>query len=116
MNKARAVQRLVHTADNIGGRDLPHAIIHAQDALKAKTLPEAKDHIKRVMGHLKEASNQSGMQHEVIPMVVPGAAREAKRLAVEQTKSDGLVQDKKRPNPVVRKLKARSKASSKKAS
>jgi hypothetical protein len=91
MKDNRIKQRIAHTIDNIGGRDLPHAIIHSQDALKAKSLPEAKDHITRVLGHLNEASKQSGMLSEAIK-TVPGVVKEGKRLAVEQTKSDGLVQ------------------------
>jgi len=94
MNRKRVIQRIVHTVDNVSGRDLPHAIIHAQDAAKAKSLPEAKEHIKRVMGHLKEASEQSGLLSEAIKSV-PGVQREANRLAIEQAKSDGLVQDQK---------------------
>ena len=113
MKPARAKQRIAHTIDNIGGRDLPHAIIHAQDALKAGSLAEAKDHVKRVMGHLKEASEQSGMLSEAIK-IVPGVVKEAKRLAVEQAKSDGLVQDKpKKPKPSGPKAKTRSKTSKK---
>jgi hypothetical protein len=93
MDRGRTIQRIAHTIDNIGGRDIPHAIIHLQDAQKASTLKEAKDHIQRALGHAKELSEQSGMLSEAIK-IVPGVTKEAKRLAVEQTKSDGLVQDK----------------------
>lgn len=96
MKPQRAKQRIAHTIDNIGGRDIPHAIIHLQDAQKASTLKETKDHVQRALGHIKEASEQSGMLSEAIK-TVPGVVKEAKRLAVEQTKSDGLVQDKKKP-------------------
>ncbi len=92
MKPDRAKQRIAHTIDNIGGRDLPHANIHLQDALHAKTMKETKDHINRALGHIKEASEQSGMLSEAIK-VVPGVVKEANRLAVEQAKSDGLVQD-----------------------
>jgi hypothetical protein len=90
MKPGRIKQRIVHTIDNIGGRDIPHAIIHLQDAKKAPTLKETKDHIDRALGHIKEASNQSGMLSEAIK-TVPGIMKEANRLAVEQSKSDGLV-------------------------
>jgi len=95
MDRGRTIQRIVHTIDNIGGRDIPHAIIHLQDAAKAGDIKTAKDHISRAMGHVKELSEQSGMLSEAIK-IVPGVKREAKRLADEQTKSDGLVQDKKK--------------------
>ena len=88
--KQRNTQRIVHTIDNIGGRDLPHANIHLQDALHAKSMKETKDHITRALGHIKSASEQSGMLSESIKQV-PGVTKEANRLAVEQAKSDGLV-------------------------
>lgn len=97
MSDGRAKQRIAHTIDNIGGRDIPHAIIHLQDAQRAPTMKETKDHISRALGHIKEASEQSGMLSEAIK-TVPGVVKEAKRLAVEQAKSDGLVNDKPKPN------------------
>ena len=91
MNPQRTKQRIAHTIDNIGGRDVPHAIIHLQDALKAPNIKQTKeDHVKRALGHVKEISEQSGMLSEAIK-IVPGVVKEAKRLAVEQSKSDGLV-------------------------
>lgn len=92
MPRQRAMQRIAHTIDNIGGRDLPHAAVHLEDGMKAPNLKQARDHMMRAAGHIKESMEQSQMLSEAIK-IVPGVVKEAKRLAVKQAQSDGLVQD-----------------------
>ena len=93
MNQARTMQRVAHTIDNIGGRDLPHLAVHLEDAAKAPTLQQAKEHIGRAQGHVKEAVNQSGLLSEAIK-TVPGVLGEARRLEQVRRQSDGLVNTK----------------------
>ena len=114
MKPDRAKQRITHAIDNIGGRDLPHAAVHLEDAAKAKSLKEVKDHIKRAAGHIKSASEQSRLLSDAI-QIIPGVVKEANRLKKAQAKSDGLLHPEKAVplKDGVRKSVARKKASKK---
>lgn len=92
MSTQRINQRIAHTVDNIAGRDLPHTAVHLEDAMKAPTIKEARDHMMRAAGHVREAMEQSQLLSEALK-TKPGVVVEARRLAVKQAQSDGLVQD-----------------------
>ena len=73
--KETAAMGVAHRTDSIANYDVPHAMVHINAGLKAKTLPLAKEHLKHVKGHVQ---NIKKMASTMAPRVkaLPGVKKE----------------------------------------